>query len=214
MAVWPGIYEHFTFYGLGSTIGQPTQEERSDIYLMLKRQPGTMIAGITLLSAGLLLITGQLGLPWLSFARLWPLLVTLLGAALLSQVARHATEAPGQVWVGVVALLGGLFLLVFSLQLGDLTWASLSECWPGFLLIVGLAFMVIFLLSDMRDEELLIPAYLFGGLGLLALPFTLGVIRSPVFSQVIRLWPLAILLVGLAIFLRIRQREQNGPRPE
>jgi len=181
---------------------------------MLKRQPGTMIAGITLLSTGILLIAGQFGLPWLDFARLWPLLVALLGAALLAQVARHATEAPGQIWVGVTALLCGLFLCVFSLQLGDLTWSSLSAYWPGFLLIVGLAFMTIFLLGDMREEDLLIPAYLFGGIGLLALPFTLGVIRSPVFGQMLRLWPLAILLVGLAVFLRIRQQRQRGPRPD
>jgi len=181
---------------------------------MLKRQPGTLIAGITLLSAGILLVAGGLGLSWLRFERLWPLLLALGGSALLAQTARHATEAPGQIWVGVTTLLIGLFLCVFSLQLGNLTWASLSAWWPGFLLIIGTAFLAIFLLGDMWEENLLIPAYLFGGMGLLALPFTLGVIRSPVFSQVLRLWPLAILLVGLAVFLRIRQQRQSGPRPE
>jgi hypothetical protein len=181
---------------------------------MLKRQPGTLIAGITLLSAGILLLTGGLGLRWFRFERLWPLLLALSGSALLAQTARHATEAPGQIWVGVTTFLTGFFLCVFSFQLGNLTWVSLSAWWPGFLLIIGTAFLAIFLLGDMREENLLIPAYLFGGLGLLALPFTLGIIRNPVFSQVLRLWPLAILLLGLAVFLRLRQQRQRGPRPE
>lgn len=181
---------------------------------MLKRQPGATIAGITLLSASILLILTQLGLPWLNFQRLWPLLLTLVGLSLIAQVVHHAIEAPGQIWMGVTLLLSGLYLCIFSLQVGNLAWISLLSYWPGFLLIAGLAFMVIYLLGDMQDDTLLVPAYLIGGAGLLALPFTLEVIRSPVFQQMLRLWPLAILLAGLAIFLRIRQQRQHDSSPD
>ena len=97
---------------------------------MLKRQPGATIAGITLLSASALLILTQLGLPWLNFQRLWPLLLTLVGLSLIAQVVHHATEAPGQIWTGVTLLLTGLYLCIFSLQVGNLTWASLLSYWP------------------------------------------------------------------------------------
>jgi hypothetical protein len=48
-----------------------------------------------------------------------------------------------------------------------------------------------------------------GGVGLFTLPFTLGVFRGAIFSQMLRLWPLPLILIALAIFFRPRSQGQS-----
>jgi hypothetical protein len=60
---------------------------------------------------------------------------------------------------------------------------------------------------------LLPPAYIFGGVGLLALPFTLGVMRGEVARQVLQFWPLLVLLVGLAVFFGRHSPDDDDEQP-
>jgi hypothetical protein len=152
------------------------------------------------------LIAIELGAPLLGPERLWPLIPVFLGLALLAQVVFQGQRQEGLIFIGVTALLAGLFLILFTFRIGGLSWRSMSAWWPVFPLIVGIAFLTLYLAGDMHEQSLLIPAYIAGGFGLLALPFTLGVIGGGIASQVVRLWPLLVILIILAVILRFRSR--------
>lgn len=173
---------------------------------MAQRQPGIVTGGLVLIGGGAWLALSGLGVPLLTLDRLWPLIPAAGGLALLAQNARQPRSSQGLMLAGVTALLGGLFLLLFSSGVGNLTWAALPGYWPVLLLIASFAFLLIYLSGGMQEAGLLVIVHLFGGLGILALPFTLGVIRGAVFSQALRLWPLLLILATLAVFLRLRSR--------
>jgi len=174
--------------------------------LSKQRQPGAIVAGLGLMVAGGWLIATELGAPLLGPERLWPFIPALLGSALLAQVIFRKQRQDGLIFIGVVALLTGLFLSLFTFRVGGLGWQDMSVWWPVFPLIVGIAFMAIYLAGDMHEQSLLIPAYITGGIGLFALPFTLGIVGGGISNQVLRLWPLLVAFVVLAIILRLRSR--------
>ncbi len=182
---------------------------------MARRQPGIVIGAAGLVAGGTWLALSGLGLRLLTLDRLWPVIPVVGGLALLAQNAQQSRGSQGLMLGGVSALLGGLFLLLFSFRVGNLAWADLAGYWPVFPLIVGFAFLLVYLSEGMQEPGLLVLAHLFGGFGLLALPFTLGIIRGAVFSQVLRLWPLLLILVTLAVILRLRARRGgSGERGE
>ena len=86
----------------------------------------------------------------------------------------------------------------------------MARYWPVFPLILGAAFMALYLAGGMREQALLIPAFISGGAGLFSLPFTLGVMRGTVLRQVLQFWPLLLLLVGLMLLLGPRSQEPGG----
>ena len=174
--------------------------------LSKRYQPGAIIASLGFLLAGGWLIAIELGAPLLGLERLWPLIPAILGLALLVQAISGAYRQDGLVFGGVIALLTGLFLCLFTFQIGGLSWQRMAEWWPVFALILGIGFMAVYLAGDMQEQSLLIPAYTIGGAGLFVLPFTLRVIGGGIFSQVVRLWPLLVALIILAFILRLRSR--------
>lgn len=181
---------------------------------MRRREPGTVIGGLILLGTGLWLIASGLGAALPAFAAIWPLLPLALGLMFVVQHAAQHGAQPGSgsrglLMLGLPLLLGGAFLLVFTLRLGGLGWADLAVLWPVFPLIVGLVFLLLYLSGDMIERPLLALTYLFGGVGLAALPLTLGVFRGPVFEQMARLWPLLIILAVLSAVLRVRLRRRE-----
>ncbi|HQE17688.1 MAG TPA: hypothetical protein PK607_04225 [Aggregatilineales bacterium] len=164
----------------------------------MRRKPGIMVAGCALLVAGGWLIAGGLGVPLLPFWRVWPLVPVAIGLALVAQHTGEPGGGRGLLLLGLPVLLVGLFLLAFTLEVGGLAWADMRRFWPVFPLILGITFMMVYISGDMVEPPLLVLAYLFGGVGLAALPFTLGTIRLPVGEQVARFWPV---LVGLVVLL-------------
>lgn len=185
-------------------------------------QPGTMIAGLGMLLIGGWLVALGLGvlngnstvMRLLQPDRLWPLALVLAGLAFLTQYGFEKRKRGGLIFLGTVLLLCGLFLLIFTLQIGRLGWPDMAAYWPFFPLIGGVAFLMLFLAEGLQDEAVLQTALLVGGVGLFALPFTLGVITSPVFDQVARLWPLGVALLMLAIFFQMRRRSGGGSRQD
>lgn len=176
---------------------------------MRRHQPGAIAGGLSLLLMGGWLLATSTGVPLLGFNRIWPVIPVLFGLVLLVQYVLESREQGGLVFLGVAALLSGVFLFVFTLQIGRLTWGDMSRYWPVFLIIAGAAFMTLYLAEGMREQALLIPTYIIGGIGLFTLPFTLGVFRGAIFSQMLRLWPLPLILIALAIFFRPRSQGQS-----
>lgn len=182
----------------------------------MRRKPGIMVAGAGLVIAGGWLIAGGLGARLLPFWRVWPLLLVALGLALVAQHAGEPAGGRGLLILGLPLLLTGVFLLAFTLEVGGLGWPDMRGYWPVFPLILGLTFLLVYVSGDMVEQPLLVLAYLFGGLGLAALPFTLGVIRLPLGEQIARFWPVLVLLaVALSVlWLRLARggREQGVRR--
>jgi hypothetical protein len=167
---------------------------------MKREQTGALIGALGLVGIGGWLLAAALGVPLMGFDRLWPLILALAGVVFVVQYGVTASRPVGLLFVGMLALLGGTFLCAFTTQLGGLAWHNMAQYWPVFPLIVGVAFMTLYLAGDMREGALLPPAYIFGGIGILTLPFTLGVMRGEVARQVLQFWPLLVLLAGLAVF--------------
>jgi hypothetical protein len=173
-------------------------------------QPGALLAGAGLLLIGGLLLAPLFALPDLSWGRLWPVLLIFAGVALLSQHSMDHHHTSGVVFLGTIAALSGLFLCVFSFQIGRLGWPDLARYWPAFPAIVGAGFLAVYLAGDMRNEALLKPGFLIGGFGLFLLPFTVGVVGGQAFQQISRFWPLLLIPVaGLILFQAVRLRNRG-----
>lgn len=181
---------------------------------MIKRQPGVMLAGVSLLIGGVWLAADALGLGVIGVRYVWPGAFVLIGVALFAQrgaqQGRRAGSGAGLAFAATLALLTGLFLCAFSFQVGSLRWAALGGVWPGFLLILAAALIVVFLEGDMQERGQLVLAHLVGGLGLILLPFTLRVVRLR-WPAGGRVWPLAaavavLLVAGLGVWIGSRSR--------
>ncbi len=171
---------------------------------------GASIAGMGLLLTGGWLVARAVGLPLVGLDRLWPAALILTGLTLWVQHLLGEGGRGGLAFTGTLMLLAGSFVCLFTFQVGRLTWTDLTRYWPVFPLIGSAAFIMLYLVEDMSNADLLKPAYLLGGLGLLLLPFTLGVLGGPAFSQMARLWPLLLIPFALLGFLWLRSRGHSG----
>jgi hypothetical protein len=176
---------------------------------MKRRQPGSYVGGVALILFGGWLAATELGVPLVGFDKLWPLIPVLIGVTLLAQNSEQSLGGSGIVLVGLTLLLSGLFLCLFTLKLGNLSWQSLNSYWPIFLFIVGVAFLFVYLRDGTRRQPLLLPAYLIGGAGLLLLPVTLNLLQSTGFRQAIRLWPLFLILVTSVAIVTLRNHSHD-----
>jgi hypothetical protein len=165
-----------------------------------------------MLLIGSLLLAQLFGVQGLSWNRLWPVLLIFVGVALLSQHSMDHSQRSGIVFLGISTVLSGLFLCVFTFQIGRLGWPDMSRYWPVFPIIVGAAFLAVYLADDMQNEALLRPSFLIGGFGLFLLPFTIGVIGGQAFSQISQFWPLLLIpLAALILFQAVRTRTRSQP---
>lgn len=173
------------------------------------RQPGSIIMGIGLIAIGVWIVTIRLGVRLAGIRYMWPALIAMLSLAFLVQYIFQKRKQGGLVFLGIAGLSISVFLNLFTLRIGGLTWADMARYWPIIPLCLGLAFLILYLAEGMRQQSLLIPTYIAGGIGLVALPITLRVIRGAVFNQVIQFWPILVILIALAIVIRPRQPHKD-----
>ena len=181
---------------------------------MRQRQPGATVGGFGLLLIGGWLLAIALDRPLMDLSQIWPVIPMLFGLALLAQYASEKRKQSGLVFMGTVILLTSIFLAFFTLRIGRLTWPDMAVFWPIFPLITGAAFMTLYLADGMRQQTLLIPVFVTGGTGIIALPITLGVVSGSAFNQVIQLWPLLLLLIGLALLIKPRSQRSEDTNTE
>jgi hypothetical protein len=173
--------------------------------------------GLGMLLAGVWLVAVQLGVQIGSNAvmrllhpiRLWPLMLVLGGLGLLVQYGFERRGRSGLLFLGTLLALTGLFLLLFTLQIGRLGWAHMSAYWPLFPLIFAAALLIMFLAENFREEAVLHTALLVGGVGLFALPVTLGVVGGLVLNQIVRLWPALLVLLLVGVFFQVRRSRES-----
>jgi hypothetical protein len=170
------------------------------------------MAGFGLLLMGGWLVVRALGVPLSGIVRLWPAIPLLTGLALVTQYGAERGKRGGLIFLGSIFLFSGIFLFAFTFEFWRLSWLDMIRYWPIFALIIGAAFLILFLAEDMRNESLLRPAYLIGGLGVFALPLTTGVIGGPMLNQAARFWPILLIPIVLLIVVQaVRSRNRNQP---
>jgi len=178
----------------------------------MKPQPGALVIGVgllffagpwTIFSTLYPVISGRANVRlWPGLPELWPMLLVIFGVAMLAQVIFRPEGQLGLVFLGIVILMFGLFLSLFTLKVGNLGWADLARLWPVFAIIIGFAFLIVYVADDLRSSSFLIPVYVVGGLGIFLLPVTLGLTRGSGFAQSLQLWPLLVLVLAILIFFR------------
>jgi hypothetical protein len=160
----------------------------------MTKRSSALVPGLVLIALGVWFLADSLGLRLPGLGDLWPLFPLVSGLAFLAQYFLGGRRDEGLVFTGVSAALIGAFFL--SITLGPLDWGDLGRLWPVFPLIGGLAFLVQWLVKP-ADRGLLVPAGLGLLVGLVALAFTLNLLGS----EVARLWPLLLILLGLGMLI-------------
>lgn len=173
---------------------------------MARKRGGSLVGGVILLVLGLYFLLDNLGIDMPGLGELWPIFPTLAGLALIWGYLLNRDGDAGALVPGCAGFLYGVFF--FAITLGPLEWDDLSEWWPVFPMVGGVAFLTMFALARKRDPGILVPGL--GGLlvGLFFLLITVGPLR---WNDMGRLWPAFPLIGGLTFFgVWLAQRKDHG----
>ena len=155
-----------------------------------------IVPGLMLVLLGAWLLAQNLRVDVPGIDQLWPAIPLVFGIGFLAQYFVGGRHEEGLVFIGVAAsLVGGFFL---AITLGPLGWEDMGRYWPVFVLIGGVAFLAQWL-AQPRERGLLVPAALALIVGLTALSFTLGLANPALADRLSQLWPLLLILAGLAL---------------
>jgi len=174
------------------------------------RQAGSLVIGVGLLGAGAWSIAIGLGVPLARLNRMWPVIIAIFGLGMIIQYIFQYRKQGGLLFVGLNAAVIGAFLSIFTLKVGGIGWADMVLYWPIIPITIGAAFLVIYIADGWQQSSLVVPAFVIGGIGLFALPFTLGVTRRQSFADVLEFWPLLVLFGLLIFFFRPPSAQSGG----
>jgi hypothetical protein len=169
-----------------------------------------VIWGLIMIAVGSWFLLRRLGFRLPGMGQLWPIFPALVGLSIFvgwlftpDKRASHGMMIPA-----TINLLVGVFFFLFTL--GFVPWSAMGYLWPVFPLIVGIAFFVAWVFSLFRDWGLLVPAGVTATVGIVGLGFTLSA-QSGLFAWVVRLWPLALIALGVLILFGGLLSHQSGP---
>ena len=162
------------------------------------RRRGSFIPGLILILIGGWFLAANLGVRLPDLSALWPIFPLVGGLAAIFDYFRGGRHDSGKIFVGVAAVGVGVFFFMFTL--GRLEWAQMSNYWPVFVLIGSAAFFAQWLVDPSR-RGLLVPASIALVVGLIFLPETRRFLSPVVRDQLIQLWPLALIVLGLLILV-------------
>lgn len=157
----------------------------------------SLIAGLVLIVAGLVILGNNLGFFDISFRFIWPWFL-IIGGGLFLVGWMADRENYGLLMPASILLVYG-FLFLYSVY-GD--W-RIGNLWPFFLIGPGLGFLLMYFFGK-KEEGLLIPAGILLGLGLI---FLIGR-GTPRFF-----WPILLIIVGLFLLFKARRAELMAPAP-
>lgn len=167
---------------------------------------GAIVPALFLILLGAFFLLVNFGvLPSLSITELWPGIVVLVGLMFWGGYLFGGRHDPGLAFVGTIVSLVGLFFFLFTLHInvpgfGPIGWGDMGRLWPAFPLIVGIAFVVLWLTGRMRDMGLWIPATILLLVGAGGFAFTLG--DMPNWRTLVSFWPVLLIVLGLIVLLQ------------
>jgi hypothetical protein len=154
---------------------------------MTRDRLGTVWAGLALVGLGITFLLAQV----IGWDRIWPVFPMLGGIAFLGGYVAGGFREPGFVFIGTAATLVGL--LFFGFSLGYWEWDQMTDLWPAFPIIGGIAFVALFAAEGARDLGVF-------GLGCAAIIVGLagfGVTYGFLGAGIWRLWPLLLIFLGV-----------------
>ncbi|HLF03446.1 MAG TPA: DUF5668 domain-containing protein [Anaerolineales bacterium] len=165
------------------------------------RNRGSIIGGIVLIVIGGWLLAERFGVNLPGVGDLWPALLIIGGVAALIDYSRDRNA--DKVFFGVAGpLLGGFF---FLFTLDRLAWSEMGTWWPVFVLISAVASVAQWIVVPAR-RGLLVQAAIALFVGLFFLAANLNLFSRALTNQILQLWPLALIVLGLVIIARTVRR--------
>jgi len=170
------------------------------------QRSGALVPAVILIALGILFLLINLNvLQGVGIGQLWPIFPIVLGIGMWTQYFAGRMRDPGLVTGGTIFLLVGLFFFLFTLEvnvpgLGRMHWGRMADLWPAFPTIVGVALLLQWLAGGLRDTALLIPVAILLAVGLGGFAFTLA--NFPTFRIIADYWPVALILIGVAVLVR------------
>ncbi|NOZ62967.1 MAG: hypothetical protein GXO74_15025 [Calditrichaeota bacterium] len=170
---------------------------------MAHRKKSALFPGVFLILLGIILLLYKLMPNFFGWRELYPLILLVLGIWLVIEAMLPDKKDRGAIFPGTILLLLGLF---FSLRNYDLIpFYYVREVWPIFLIILGFAFLALFLVNP-RDQGSLIPASLFLFFGVILLLRKLSIIDWEIGNFFADYWPVILIFVGLGIIANSLRR--------
>ena len=169
----------------------------------MNNRRSAILPGLFLILLGAWLLARNMNWPVPGLDTLWPGFLVLFGLGALAQFVAGGRREEGLVFVGLASTLLGAFF--FTITLGTLDWGDLGRYWPVFVLIGGVAFLGQWLAKP-AERGLLVPAIMALAVGGVAILFTLGLLDPSLAAQAGRLWPLGLIVLGVALLLSYLRR--------
>ncbi|MBN1886570.1 MAG: hypothetical protein JW850_01215 [Thermoflexales bacterium] len=176
----------------------------------MQNRRGNVLGAFILIAVGVWFLAQNVGIELPSLGEIWPALLVLGGLVALGNYVSGHNRDSDQIFSAVLGLLLGAFFFVFTLGLSlplpgleeGVGWEDMARLWPVFPLIVGLAILAQFVVGPKRDWGGLTFGLLALVVGVVALPFTLGMWPADLGLALFKFWPLALIVVGLAALLQ------------
>src|SRR5512136_3173287 len=125
---------------------------------------GTLVTALALiLIGGYFLLVNLNFVPSLGITQMWPGIVVLVGVMFWLGFIFSREHDAGLAFVGTIITLIGAFFFLFTLHVhlpgfGEVQWGDQGRLWPAYPLIVGVAFIVLWIAQRFHDSGVLVPA--------------------------------------------------------
>ncbi|OQX85344.1 hypothetical protein B6D60_08030 [candidate division KSB1 bacterium 4484_87] len=163
---------------------------------MTQRKNPSLTPGIFLIFLGLILLAYKLMPDFLGWREIYPLILLALGLWLIIEALLPNKKERGAIFPGTILFLFGLFFFLRNFEF--VPYYYLRDVWPVLLVILGLAFLSLYLVNP-RDQGSLIPAGLFLFFGIVLLLNKLHIVNWQIGDLISKYWPVALILVGAGL---------------
>jgi len=180
---------------------------------------GSIFPALVLILLGVWFLAGNLGVRLPGMDAMWPIFplgggLLFLGGYLLDR------RDPGLIFVGLAATLIGAFFFLFTLRLPlavdgmreGVRWDDMSKLWPAFVVIAGVSFIALFLAEAKHEWAVFSLGAMAVIVGCVAFLFTLGWLAGDIGRWLVKLWPLALVIAGLAALLQAVLGRPRSPK--
>ena len=166
--------------------------------------PGRIIGGITLIFLGMFFLLEQMDIiP--EIGNLWPIFMILFGFALLAGYF-FKRDNSGILFVGSLVSLNGFFFMFWNLDY--IGRYDMGELWPIFILIPGVSFILMALVSK-EEKKALIPGVILIVISIIFLLNTIGDVDIDILRFIFKFWPIILVLIGIKLLLQYRKSNNS-----
>ncbi len=170
---------------------------------------GSIFPALVLILLGMWFLAGNLGVRLPGMDAMWPIF-PLGGGLLFLGGYLFDRRDPGLIFVGLAATLIGAFFFLFTLRVPlpvagmqeGVRWDDMSRLWPAFVVIAGVSFLALFLAEGKREWAVFSVGAVAVIAGCVAFLFTLGWLAGDIGRLLAKLWPLLLVIAGLAALLQ------------